>query len=235
MIALPRLAMVAFLTVTVTPGFVRATPSGLNNIPTADTTGARALVLQGFSTFGQNRAPAHFAGFKMGLHPLSHRVEWGLDSRIAPDSAGPAILQFKYALPLQTSGPILGLGVANLALTGGDRDDAGQPFSYVVFTHDFGWTRAHAGYGLQSRNNAAFAGLDRTFKILDRDFMLRADLIQIENRDRLLGSIGFLYVLHKSWVLESWISQTTEHGDASFTVKLNFIIPVLWRFAAVTQ
>lgn len=224
MITDTRIAAIAFLAAALMAVSVRATPSGLNNIPTADTTGARTLVLQGFSTFGENRGPAHFAGFKMGLDPLGQRVEWGLDSRVGPDDAGPAVLQFKYALQFQAPGPTLALGVANLALTEGDRDEAGQPFSYFVLTHDFGGMRAHAGYGLQSRNNAAFLGLDRTFKVFARDLMLRADLTQIDDRDQWLGSAGFLYLLHKNWALESWVSQPTERGDASFTVKLDFII-----------
>ena len=224
MIALTRFSAAAFLAATLVAVSVHATPTGLNNIPTADTTGARTLVLQGFSTFGENRGPAHFAGFKTGLDPLGQRVEWGLDSRIGPGSAGPAVLQFKYAVQLQAAGPTLALGVANLALTKGDRDEAGQPFSYLVFTHDFGGMRAHAGYGLQNRNNAAFLGLDKTFKVFARDLMLRADLIQIDNRNQWLGSAGFLYLLHKNWALESWVSQPTERGAASFTVKLNFIV-----------
>ena len=54
--------------------------------------------------------------------------------------------------------------------------------------------------------------------------MLRADLTQIDDRDQWLGVVGFLYLLHKNWALESWICLPTDRGNASFTVKLNYII-----------
>lgn len=104
-----------------------------------------------------------------------------------------------------------------------DRDRAGQPFSYAVLTHDFSWFRAHAGYALQQDNNTALLGLDKTVKLFERDLILRGDFRQIDDEDQWLGSAGFLYHFHKNIALESWVSQPTDHGPTSFTVKLNFI------------
>ena len=53
--------------------------------------------------------------------------------------------------------------------------------------------------------------------------MLRGDFRQIDDEDQWLGSAGFLYHFHKNIALESWVSQPTDHGPTSFTVKLNFI------------
>jgi hypothetical protein len=44
-----------------------ATPSGLNNIPTADTTPPGTFVFQGFSTMGGDRDTDFNLGFKTGL------------------------------------------------------------------------------------------------------------------------------------------------------------------------
>ena len=113
---------------------------------------------------------------------------------------------------------------ANLAVTGNDRDRAGQPFTYAVLTHDFTAFRAHVGYGFQRKGAAAFVGIDKTVKVGGRDLMLRSDLVQIDDRSQWLGSAGFLLVLHKNWVLEAWASQPTERGEARFTLKLNYVM-----------
>jgi hypothetical protein len=207
------------------PTAVFASPSGLNNIPTADTPGHREGVFQWFSTFPTAGKADHWMGFKTGLRPFGamHRFEGGFDSHLAPDESGPVVFQFKYAVQPWTNLPTLGLGSANLALTSEDRDRAGQPFSYAMLTHDFGWLRAHAGYALQHGNNTALLGLDKTVKLFDRDLTLRGDFRQIDDEDQWLGSAGFLYHFHKNVALESWVSQPTSHGPTSFTIKLNLI------------
>lgn len=199
--------------------------SGLNNIPTADTPGHREGVFQWFSTFPTDGKADHWGGFKTGLRPWgeTHRFEGGFDSHLAPGESGPVVFQFKYALQPWINLPALGLGAANLALTSEDRDRAGQPFSFAVLTHDFHCFRAHAGYALQHENNTALLGLDKTVKLFERDLMLRGDFRQIDDQDQWLGSAGFLYHFHKNVALESWLSQPTDQGPTSFTVKLNFI------------
>ncbi len=155
-------------------GPLSATPSGLNNIPTADTTPMGVVVIQAFSNFGNDIDADFNMGFKTGLEFYNQKFEFGADSHILPDKGGPVVLQAKYALPLGEGLPTLGIGVANIALGSDDRDRAGDPFTYVLLTHDFGGLfRAHAGYGFQTDNNSVLLGVDKTFKVLERDLVLR--------------------------------------------------------------
>lgn len=200
---------------------VLPTSTGLNNIPTADTPPDRTIVFQSFTNLGDERDPDYVIGFKGGLEAWGQRFEFGLDSRVGEGEADPLVLQFKYALPLGEDLPTVGVGVANLALTSRDRRDVGQPFTFGVLTHDFGSFRGHAGYGFQQDNNAAFFGFDKTIKLFDRDLMLRSDFIQIDDQDQWLGSAGFIYFMHEHFAIESWISQPLQHGEPTFTLKLN--------------
>jgi hypothetical protein len=205
-----------------------ADSSGLNNIPTADTTPDRTIVFQLKTVLSDETASEYFAGFKMGLEPFGQRFEWGVDGQAGVSSigedAGPAVLQFKLAVDL-TETTAVGLGVANIGVRSRDRDDVGQPFKYAVLSHDFGPFRAHAGYGLQQDGNTALLGLDTTVELFDRDLMLRTDLIQIDDEDQWLGSLGFIYFINEHFALESWVSQPFESGEPSFTIKLDFAIP----------
>jgi hypothetical protein len=204
---------------------VSATPSGLNNIPTADVTPQGVFVIQTFTNLGNDRDADLNVGFKTGLDVFGQKFEFGADSRLLPGKGGPVVLQGKYSLPFGEGLPTLGLGVANIALTGDDRDRAGDPFTYAVLTQDFGGLfRAHAGFGFQTDNNSVLLGLDKTVKFLERDLMFRSDLVQIQDQDQWMGSLGFLYALHDYVVLESWASQPFDDGDTIYTAKLNFVI-----------
>lgn len=203
--------------------WIHASPSGLNNIPTADTAPDRTVVIQEYSTFGADRKPDHTAGFKMGLQPWGQRFEWGLDGHLAPGDSGPAAFQIKYAIQPWEKLPTLGIGVANLAVTSEDRDRAGQPFSYAVLSHDFNLFRMHGGYGLQAHyNNTVLLGVDKTIKLFNRDFTLRADAIQSERQHNWVGSFGGMYSFCKYFTLEAWINQPIHRAPASFTTKLDF-------------
>lgn len=218
-LGLVSLALTAFC------GSLSATPSGLNNIPTADVTPMGVGVIQAFSNFGGDIDSDLNLGFKTGLEVFDQEFELGFDSHILPDKGGPVVFQAKYSLPFGEGLPTLGVGVANIALTYDDRDRAGDPFTYVVLSHDFdGMFRAHAGYGFQTDNNSVLLGLDKTFKVLERDLVLRTDLIQIADESDWMASFGFLYALHEHVVLESWMSQPFDDGDPIFTVKLNFVL-----------
>jgi hypothetical protein len=220
----------SFLALALAPRQIQASSSGLNNIPTADTAPHLTLVLQEYSTFGARRKPDHIAGFKFGIDPWEksewrNRFEWGLDGHLTPGDAGPALFQVKYATQPSANWPALSLGVANLAVTSDDRDRAGQPFSYAVVSHDFKFLRLHGGYALQAHDdNTALLGVDKTFKLFNRDLMLRADAIQTERQHNWVASFGGLYSFCKSFALESWWSQPVHRSPGSLTVKLNFII-----------
>jgi hypothetical protein len=75
-----------------------ATPTGLNNIPTADVVPHRTVAVQAFSSFGAganqfsaNGPDEHsfWLGFKAGWSFQPVNLEVGLDSPIAPGDAGP--------------------------------------------------------------------------------------------------------------------------------------------------
>lgn len=225
-------AWIAGIALAMAPVAAIATPSGLNNIPTADTAPDRTPVIQAYSTFGEGRGPDHSAGMKMGLGPwdgaaLHSRFEVGVDGHYAPDPIGPAVFQVKYAVQPWEKGPSIAIGSANLAPASEDRDRTGQPFSYAVLSQDFGYFRLHGGYGLQHNGNAGFVGVDKTFDIRTRSLTLRADAIQIQNEDQWMASVGALYPINKWLVLEAWGSFPVDHGDPSITLKLNFIFD--WR------
>lgn len=201
-----------------------ATPSGLNNIPTADTPAQGEVVLQTWSNFGNDHDMDLNMGFKTGFDVWGQKLELGADSHILPEQGGPIVLQFKYVQNLWEGGK-LAVGIANLALGSENMDRAGDPFSYALLTQTISGTlRAHAGFGFQTDNNSVMLGLDKTVKVLERDLQLRTDLVQIQDQDQWMGSLGFLYVIHPKVVLEAWASQPFDHGDPIFTTKLNYVI-----------
>jgi hypothetical protein len=53
--------------------------------------------------------------------------------------------------------------------------------------------------------------------------MLRTDVIQIQDQEQWMGSIGFIYFAHKFVAFESWVSQPFDHGKPVFTMKINLI------------
>jgi len=200
-----------------------ATPSGLNNIPTADTAGQGEYVFQAYSNFGEQRRPDTSLGFKTGFDVFDQKIEVGLDGRVAPDKGGPAVAQVKYAADIWSGGK-LGVGIANIAFRSQDRDRAGNPFKYGIVTQKFGDRfRAHAGYGFQTDNDSVLLGADYTLKVNGRDLVLRSDVIEIQDQDQFLGSFGFLYVINPNLVLETWASQPFEDGRTVGTLKFDFV------------
>jgi hypothetical protein len=200
---------------------VLATPSGLNNIPTADTAGEGDYVFQAFSNFGERRRPDNNLGFKTGLGLFGEKFEVGLDGRITPDKGGPAVAQVKYARSLW-DGTSLGVGIANIAFRSQDRDRAGNPSKYGIVTQKLGNLRLHGGYGFQTDNDSVLLGADYSLKFSGRDLVIRSDVIEINDGDQFLGSLGFLLVINSSLVLESWASKPEDGGTVG-TLKFNFI------------
>lgn len=199
-------------------GSLRATSSGLNNIPTADTISHRTVAVQAFDTFGSG--PHDFwMGFKTGLEFGPLDFEWGLDSHLAPDPEGPLYFQTKVGVQPWQGGKVA-VGVANVAFT--DSDRAGDPFTYAVVTHDFGIARLSLGYGLQEDNNTVLIGVDRTWKVLERNLNLNADLVQTNDESNWLASVGVKSDLTDFLVFETWANLPDE-GDVSFVAKLNVV------------
>ena len=139
---------------------VLASPSGLNNTPTADICPAQTLVLQTWEAAGYDMTPGNSVGMKYGLLP---NTEIGADWNSNADPSHPPAFQAKYTIDLSGSLPRLGLGIANVST---DRKLNGEPMPYSVLSCDIKDTvRVHAGYGFQEDNEGAFAGVDRTFNL----------------------------------------------------------------------
>lgn len=147
-----------FILLAALPQIALATPSGLNNIPTADTAPQGTLVLQTYSTVGGDARDDLNFGFKTGLEFKPLRFEFGADSHVYPGLGGPVVVQAKVAYPLGDHLPTIAGGVANLAFTDHQRDRSGQPFGYGVLTEDFGFLRVTAGCGVQDGDTLPFVG-----------------------------------------------------------------------------
>ena len=188
--------------------YSEASPTGLNNIPTADVVPKNILVLQSWINASQGTSPSYFIGAKYGLHRY---VEIGADQLVGADDVGPTLLQAKIQVPMpQENPPVVPLlGIANVS---DDSDEAGDADPYALLTADLGFARAHVGYSFQDDNDGVFAGIDKALSISDRDLVLRADIRQVDDGDEILSSAGFLHVLPWNLALESWVSF---HSDAS--------------------
>lgn len=198
--------------------YIWATPTGLNNIPTADVVGTKTLVWQFYSDIGEDNKPDYFTGFKYGL---IDNLEIGLDGRIFPESSQEETITFQIKYRIELNDEIsFALGASNL----GDRAATGWEDHYLVLTYDFGFLRFHAGGSIKRDNEGAFTGVDKTFQFLDRDFTLRSDLIQTNDSHDITASAGFIYDLGYNFLIESWLSFPTESGKEDIlTTKLNYV------------
>ena len=142
-----------------------ATPTGLNNIPTADTVPQETFVFQLFSTGGGDADADLNLGFKTGVDFKFAKAEFGLSSHLYPDRGGPVTPHGKLVVPLGEHLPTLAIGAANVTFRDEDRTRAGDEFFYAVASEDIGWFHVHAGCGLQDGEALPFAGLDQTFRI----------------------------------------------------------------------
>jgi hypothetical protein len=214
---------------------VGATPSGLNNIPTADTTPMGTFVFQGFSTIGSDRDTDFNLGFKTGLEPDWIKIELGAASHITPGKGGPFTVHGKAAVPFGEGLPTVAAGVVNVAFDSDDRDRAGDEFFYGVVSQDFGWCRIHAGCGTQESEALPFFGIDKTFRaestpagkntaeVIGRElFTLRADAIRPTSHDWLY-SAGVLVPVCKFFVMEAWANFPDNGDDVSVTLKANIV------------
>ena len=142
-----------------------ATPSGLNNIPTADTTPQGTFVLQTYSTVLSSGPNDFNIGFKTGVDLHKYlRLELGADSHLVQGKGGPVTANAKLAIPFGEHLPTLALGAANTTFSSTDRARAGDEFFYGVVTEDLGWFRVHGGCGLQDGIALPFYGIDKTFQ-----------------------------------------------------------------------
>ncbi len=208
-----------------------ATPTGLNNIPTADTVPHRTVAVQSFSSFGDGanqfaaNGPGEFSywmGFKAGYAFPFLNLEVGLDSPLAPKETGPLLFQTKVNANPWENG-VVAVGVANVALT--DPTLSGKPFTYAMLAHDFQYVRAHAGYGLQTNGNTVLVGVDRTWRVWGRSLNINADIVQGGNQSFWLPALGVKFDPTDYLVLEGW-SNFPERGQPSHIAKINLVFHV---------
>lgn len=217
--------VVVFLTFAA--GTVFGTPTGLNNIPTADTVPHRTVAVQFFSSFGGANQFAmsgpgktsDWAGFKTGWDFKPLHVEWGLDSALGTGCSGPLVFQTKARIQPWEDG-MFALGVAGVALT--DTRRAGDPFTYAMLWHDFDLLRVHAGYGGQTHGDSCLFGVDRTWKVFERNLNLNTDVVQSRNQHGVIAAVGAKYDLSRHIVLETW-ANFPDQDRVSVIAKINFV------------
>ena len=132
------------------------------------------------------------------------------------------------------------MGIANVS---DHTSHNGEVFPYLATSVDLELVRLHAGFAAQPYNEAFFAGIDRTLPFLNRNLQLKADLIQTNDMDDALFSVGFLYdfapindePISSNWigvleeisrniVLEAWVSIPSTSAEEIYTLKLNYVI-----------
>ena len=231
-----------------------ATPSGLNNIPTADTTPQGTFVLQAFSTTGGDADTDFNIGFKTGVDILKIvKFELGADSHLLPDKGGPVVVNGKLAVPFGKGLPTFAIGAANIAFNEHQRQRAGDVFGYAVLSQDFGCFRAHAGCGYQDTDALPFFGLDKTFRSSKPRVVSDGKSVRLagghgagsgdpnaalETRDLFtiradaielpshdwLYSAGVLIPVCKYFVFETWANLPGNGDSPSWTIKGNFVV-----------
>jgi hypothetical protein len=196
-----------------------ATPTGLNNIPTADVVPKDILVLQSWTDFGSDRDTGWAAGFKVGP---AENWEVGLDGGLTgPGSGGGPTFQAKYKIPLQ-KGARVALGLANVS---NDRDLHGNVFPYAVASVPLGdRANGHLGYGVQSGNHVLFLGADAA---ASKSLTLRSDWTQTNDGDESLWSLGFISPVTSNFLVEGWASFPSATGvENDYLLKVDYVIPL---------
>ncbi|UCG59409.1 MAG: hypothetical protein JSU70_07830 [Phycisphaerales bacterium] len=222
-------------------GLAWGSTSGLNNIPTTETVPKSILVLQWWGNFAGGEHPDQFVGFKYGLFK---DVEIGVDWKAGGDPHTHATLQAKYAFDVKDDLLRAVIGVANVS---DNSRRTGEVFPYAAASLDLKVVNLHFGYAPQPDNEAFFGGIDKAVSFLDRNLLLRFDCIHINDRQDMLFSGGFLYdlapqvksdeasqtglaeILGKitaNMILESWVSKPSTGDKETYTVKLNYVIPL---------
>ena len=216
-----------------------ASPSGLNNIPTTDTVPQNVLVFQNWVNLAEGSQPEAFLAFKYGV-PILDGLEVGVDWKALGNTHGHAALQAKHAFNIQEDIWKAVVGIANVS---DSRKHNGEVFPYVATSYDLQMVKLHAGFAAQPHNQAFFAGIDRTFPFLSRNLQLKGDVIQIDDMDDALFSVGFLYdfspltdeplrpglmgvldEISRNIVIEGWVSIPSTGGEEVLTMKLNYVI-----------
>jgi len=195
-----------------------ASPSGLNNIPTADVAPFGKLVLQQYTNIGGGEPPAFYVGAKWGALP---RLEVGIDDRFA-GGGGPTaspVAQIKFQVLRNDKRLSLAVGAANL----GDTRHNGDPAFYLALKRRLvPKVRGHLGFMNQGSQNSLFIGAEGD---IVRGWSWRTDAIQTNHMHDVLFGVGAIGPLRKDILLEAWTSLPTQAGvDESYMLKFDWLI-----------
>lgn len=184
---------------------------GLNNILTVDILPTGSYLLQVWSLLGKERVTQYGSGLTYGISP---QAEASVDNpRVAPSPAGNTILAAKYRLsppgkPLAYATGVTGVG-------------AGSKMSFfLVASRQFEGFRGHLGFKAQQDNEGLFVGFDRW---LSEKFRIQGDLVQVNDGDDLLSSVGFLHLGDGKSIVQGWVQfNSAEGGKAAFVLYYDY-------------
>ncbi len=207
-------------------GSAFGTPSGLNNIPTADVTNTGVLVLQQMNNLRLGGSHGrHILAFKYGM-ASNAEVGWVSAPRhsgskrdfllgVGAAAGYPTTFHGKVRVPIQDNLQP-GIGIINLS---NNARKAGHPVYYAVLSRDLKWARGHLGFMTTKGPDGLFVGLDKTVG----RWTFRADFNDVGTGS--VFTIGFLRPLSSNWVLEGWLSSSTTRGvRETATLKLNYFV-----------
>lgn len=185
-------------------------PSGLDNIPTADILPTGAYLLQVWSFLGEDRTTQYAAGLRYGISP---QAEATVDNwRLAPSPSGDTLFAAKYRLSKPGDLLAYAIGVTDVG--------AGNENPYLVASKQFEGFRGHLGFKAQEDNEGFFLGFDRW---LSEKFLIRGDLVQVNDGDDLLSSLGLLHLGDGKSIVEGWVQfNSADGGKAAFVLNYNY-------------
>lgn len=197
-----------------TDGAVRAAPSGLNVIPTADILPIGEISLEGEFT-GERPLPSIAGEFalesQVGITP---RLEAGIDLALGTGSLGQyPLLNAKWLLlPESRRVPAVALGVQNITL-----EQSPQP--YLILTRTLGKTRLHAGAIYISPSTVGMAGIDH---LLSKRLLFQADYTGGEVEGFI--SAGFVSELLPRVALNYALTVPSEGGAVGSILNLSYVM-----------
>ncbi len=202
------------------------TPSGLNNIPTADVADTGVLVLQQMNNLRLGGFDGrHVLAFKYGIAPNAELGWVGAPRHsgsrrdfllgVGAAASYPTTFHGKVKVPIQDKLQ-MGVGIINL---NNSAKTAGHPVYYSVLSQHLKWARVHFGFMTTKGSDGLFVGLDKTIGL----WTLRADFNDVGSGS--VFTFGFLRPLSSEWILEGWLSFPTAKGvRETATVKLNYVV-----------
>jgi hypothetical protein len=135
------------------------------------------------------------------------------NGRLAPSPAGDTLLGVKYRF--SPDGQPLSYAVGDGGI------GAGHDSPFVVVTNQFKGFRAHVGYQIPEGNHGGFAGADRW---LSDSFLLRGDVVQINDGHDLLSSLGFVALGKGNSIVEGWVQISSRAGSKpAFVLDWNYL------------